>query len=156
VTTERRPYRILLAEDSAGDVGLVRIALRDQRLDHILQVVSDGAEAIGIIEAADNDRNVLLDLLLLDMHLPKYDGDEILERLRSTKRYTDLPVVVMTSTRAPQDCERAQKYAPTFYFRKPSSLDEYRHLGVIVFDILAGRSPSEFAPSPLENKGGKA
>ena len=68
---ESNPYHILLAEDSAADVGIVRIALRDQNLNHILHVARDGEEAIAFIEKADNDSKAPgPDLLLLDMHLP--------------------------------------------------------------------------------------
>ncbi|HLK69082.1 MAG TPA: response regulator [Bryobacteraceae bacterium] len=142
MVTEARPYQILLAEDSAADVGIVRIALRDQGLDHVLHVARDGEEAISFIEKADNDRKSPgLDLLLLDMHMPKYNGEEILKRLRSTERYAQIPVVVMTSSDAPADHERAQKHAALFYFRKPSRLDEFIQLGVIVRDILIKNKP---------------
>ena len=100
---ETRRYQILLAEDSAADIGIVRIALRDQNLDHILHVARDGEEAIAFIENADNDaKSPGPDLLLLDMHLPKYDGEAILKRLRSTERYAQTPVVVMTSFGRPR------------------------------------------------------
>jgi|SRR5581483_4444983 len=139
-------YHILLAEDSAADVGLVRLALRDQNLDHVLHVARDGEEAIAFIEKADNDSNAPgPDLLLLDMHLPRYSGEQILQRLRSTERYAQTPVVVMTSSSAPEDEERAQKHAALFYFRKPSRLDEFIHLGVIVRDILARKTPGPSA-----------
>src|ERR1041385_3975476 len=112
MATETRPYQILLAEDSAADVGIVRIALRDQNLNHILHVARDGEEAIAFIERADNDpRAPGLDLLLLDMHLPRYNGEEILQRLRSTEHYAQTPVVVMTSSDTPEDQDRAQKNA---------------------------------------------
>ena len=55
MATETRPYQILLAEDSAADVGIVRIALRDQGLDHVLHVARDGEEAISFIQNADKD-----------------------------------------------------------------------------------------------------
>src|ERR1041385_5606752 len=139
---QTRPYQILLAEDSVADVGIVRIALRDQGLDHVLHVARDGEEAITFIEQADNDRKVLgPDLLLLDMHLPKFNGAEILERLRSTELYAQIPVVVMASSDAPQDHDRAQKHAALFYFRKPSRLDEFIQRGVIVRDILTRKKP---------------
>lgn len=138
--TGNRPYHILLAEDSAGDVGLVRIALRGQNLDHVLHVARDGEEAIAFIEAADNDSKAAgPDLLLLDMHLPRYSGEQILQRLRSTERYAQTPVVVMTSSAAPEDFERAQKHAALFYFQKPSRLEEFIQLGAIVRDILIGK-----------------
>ncbi len=136
------PYHILLAEDSAADIGIVRIALRDQGLDHVLHVARDGEEAINFIQRADKDRKAPgPDLLLLDMHLPKYNGEEILKSLRSTEFYAQIPVVVMTSSDAPADHDRAQKHAALFYFRKPSRLDEFIQLGVIVRDILTKNKP---------------
>jgi CheY-like chemotaxis protein len=157
MATEPRPYQILLAEDSAADVGIVRIALRDNGINHVLHVARDGAEAIAFIEKADSDREAPgPDLLLLDMHLPKYNGEEILKRLRSTELYAQTPVVVMTSSDAPQDRDRAQRHAALFYFRKPSRLDEFIQLGVIVRDILTGKEPSIVGPAGLGAKGGAA
>lgn len=142
MATETRPYQILVAEDSAADVGIVRIALRDQDLDHVLHVARDGEEAISFIQKADNDRKAPgPDLLLLDMHLPKYNGEDILKCLRSTEFYAQIPVVVMTSSDAPADHDRAQKHAAMFYFRKPSRLDEFIQLGIIVRDILTKPNP---------------
>src|ERR1044071_6675095 len=98
VATQDHRYHILRAEDSAADVGIVRIALRDQKLNHVLHVARDGEEAIAFIEKADNDTKAPgPDLLLLDMHLPRYSGEEVLKRLRSTEHYAQTPVVVMTS-----------------------------------------------------------
>jgi CheY-like chemotaxis protein len=154
---EPRPYQILLAEDSAADVALVRIALRDQNLDHVLHVARDGEEAITFIEKADNDSKLPgPDLLLLDMHLPKYDGEAILKVLRSTERYGQIPVVVMTSSDAPQDHDRAQKHAAMFYFRKPSRLKEFIQLGLIVSEILTGKKPVTIGAAGAAERGDAA
>src|ERR1700722_575148 len=142
MVSETQPFQILLAEDSAADIGIVRIALRDQGLDHVLHVARDGEEAISFIEKADKDRKAPgPDLLLLDMHLPKYNGEEILKCLRLTEYYAQIPVVVMTSSDAPAAHDRAQKHSALFYFRKPSRLDEFIQLGIIVRDILTGKKP---------------
>jgi|SRR5579872_5151469 len=143
VKTHDHPYHILLAEDSAADVGIVRIALRDLKLNHVLHVARDGEEAIAFIEKADNDTKAAgPDLILLDMHLPRYNGEEILQRLRSTERYAQTPVVVMTSSLAPEDQDRAQKHAALYYFRKPSRLEDFIQLGAIVRDILTRNGPA--------------
>lgn len=137
IASKGSSYHILLAEDSAADIGVVRLALRDQNLDHVLHVARDGEEAIAFIEKADRDTKAPgPDLLLLDMHLPRYNGEEILKRLRSTERYAQTPVIVMTSSTAPEDLDRAEKHAVLIYFRKPSRLDEFIQLGAIVRDIL--------------------
>jgi CheY-like chemotaxis protein len=90
-------FNILIAEDNAADVGLVREALRAHEVDCDLHVASDGSAAISFIREMDADpRSPLLDLVLVDMHLPKRDGEDILRCLRSTERYGQVPVVVMT------------------------------------------------------------
>jgi DNA-binding response OmpR family regulator len=75
------------------------------------------------------------------MHLPKYNGEEILKRLRATERSAQTPVVVMTSSDTRRDHDLAEKHATPVYFRKPSRLDEFMQLGVIVRDILSGTTP---------------
>lgn len=143
MSNESGPYHILLAEDSAADVGIVRLALRDQDLNHILHVARDGEEAIALIEKADGDSKAPgPDILLLDMHLPRFNGEQILQRLRSTGRYAQTPVVVMTLSLAPEDQDRAQKHAALYYFRKPSRLDKFIQLGVIVRNILVSKTPA--------------
>jgi CheY-like chemotaxis protein len=155
--TETRPYQILLAEDSAADVGIVRIALRDQNLDHVLHVARDGEEAIRFIEKAVRDSKAPgPDLLLMDMHLPRYNGEAFLKRLRSTDRYAQIPVVVMTSSDAPQDHDTAQKHAAIFYFRKPSRLEELIQLGVVVREILTGKKPLSIAEAEPAKRGDAA
>ena len=157
MTPQDRPYHILLAEDSAADVGLVRLALRDQNLNHILHVARDGEEAITFIEKADNDAKAPgPDLLLLDMHLPKYDGEAVFKRLRSTEHYAQIPVVVMTSSDAPQDHDRAQRHAALFYFRKPSRLEEFIQLGLVVREILTGKKPFTTAAAGPAERGDAA
>src|SRR3569833_2702505 len=136
-----RPYGILIAEDSAADLCFVCLVLERQDLDHVLHVARDGAEAIAFIENADNHRRAPgFDILLLDMHLPKYSGEDILKRLRSTERYAQTPVVVMTSSDAEEDRHRAEKHAAHFYFRKPSRIAEFMSLGDVVGDILRAQA----------------
>ena len=143
IHADRRTYHILLAEDCSADVGIVRIALRGQNLDHVLHVAKDGEEAIGYILEADRHLNApCFDLVLLDMHLPKHDGEEILKCLRSTECYAQTPVVIMSASDAPGDHEKAQEHGALIYFRKPSALAEFAVLGKIVRDILTGSEPA--------------
>src|SRR6185369_18088842 len=92
------PFEILIAEDNPADVALVREALALQNVDCVLHVLRDGEAALSLLDRLDNDPNQPpVDLLILDMHLPKYDGEEVLNRLRSTRHYAQTPVIVMTS-----------------------------------------------------------
>lgn len=137
--------KILIAEDSSGDVFLVREALLEYGITCALHVVRDGAQAIAFIENLDrNPHEPCPDVVLLDMHLPLHDGEEILEKLRSAESCAQTPVVIMTASDSPRDKQAAQKHAALHFFRKPSSLAEYMQLGGIIKNILDTRP----CPSP--------
>jgi CheY-like chemotaxis protein len=137
--TEPKPFEILLAEDNLADVALVREALRTHEVDCVLHVIRDGAQVIHWLDNLDSDpTSDSLDLLLLDMHLPKFDGQDILKRLRSTERYAQTPVVVMTALDSRLVGDQAVGHAALVYFRKPSTLSEFMRLGSIVRQVLAG------------------
>jgi CheY-like chemotaxis protein len=128
---------ILLAEDNPADILLVREALADRAIAYQLQVVSDGEKAVEFIARIDRDSTLFCPkLLLLDLHLPKRDGEEILRCLRSSERCGLTPVVVMTSSDAPRHMEMAAKNAALHYFRKPTSLEEFMKLGDVVKEII--------------------
>ena len=148
MTTSKNDCEILLAEDSAADVALVREAFKEHGVACALHVVRDGAQAISFIERRDSDAaEPCLDLLLLDMHLPKRDGEDILRALRSGERCGQTPVIVMTSSASPYDQQAAEKHAALHYFRKPSSLSEFMQLGVIVKRVLADHKPDSLGRS---------
>lgn len=135
--------KIVLMEDNPADVKLVRMALQGAGLDCSLRVIDDGNQALAFIEALDvKPGAVSIDLLLLDMHLPKHDGEDILKRLRSLEHCAQTPVVIMTASDAPEDHNLAQKHAAMYYFRKTASLDQFMQLGMIVRDILARMRPA--------------
>ena len=70
-----------------------------------------------------------LDLVLLDLNLPKRDGWEVLEELRSVTGKHSVPVVILSSSSAPQDVARAESLGVLKYIRKPSTLDEFMAIG---------------------------
>lgn len=131
------PY-ILLAEDNAGDVLLVCEALKQHGISHAIEILSDGDQAIRFIEGLDRDsKSPCPELFLLDMHLPKKDGNSILRQLRASERCGQTPVVILTSSDSPRDYENATRHAALHYFRKPSTLDKFMELGGVVKSILA-------------------
>jgi CheY-like chemotaxis protein len=130
------PY-ILLAEDNAGDVLLVREVLKQHGISHSIEVLSDGDQAFRFIDDLDRDsKSPCPELFLLDLHLPKKGGDLILRHLRASERCGQTPVVILTSSDSPRDYERATRHAPLHFFRKPSSLDAFMELGEVVKSIV--------------------
>jgi len=137
VSAETKPFEIVLAEDNPADAELVRMALKEHHVHCTLRVLRDGAKAVELLESLDTDpKSPPLDLLLLDMHLPKLDGAEILHRLRSTERHGQMPVIVLSGLNSPMIEETATRHAALFYFRKPSSFEEHMQLGGIVRGVL--------------------
>jgi CheY-like chemotaxis protein len=80
------------------------------------------------------------DLLLLDLHLPKLDGKEVLRQIRASEKCGQIDVVVMTASDAPSDQEAAERNAAVHYFRKPSNLSQFLQLGKIIKDVLKRES----------------
>lgn len=140
MTMDTRTFQVLLAEDRPEDVELVRMALKEHRVQCTLHVIRDGAKVIKWINGLDSDPSApALDLCLLDMHLPKRGGEDILKRLRSTKHHSHTPVIVMSGISAPYIEEAVAKNAAVVFFQKPSNLDEYLRLGSIVQNLLQKR-----------------
>jgi len=149
MTTEQnaRPALILLAEDNRGDVRLILHAFQEHCVEHELLLMEDGEKAIEYIERTDGDNNAQCpDLVMLDLNLPKKDGEQILERMRTSQKYAHTPVVVLTSSDSPQDRAMAKKLGAIKYFQKPSDLEEFMNIGALVKGILSSRTESP-APS---------
>jgi CheY-like chemotaxis protein len=126
----------VLAEDNPGDVFLIRRALDSQSLSYDLVVARDGAEAIRYVdEAADGNRRI--DLLLLDLNLPKRDGSEVLSELRTHTNLAKVPAIVLTSSSSPQDRERCLRLGANRFFQKPSDLVHFMEIGKLIKDLLA-------------------
>jgi DNA-binding response OmpR family regulator len=151
------PFQILIAEDNPADVALVREALKLHHIDAVLHVLSDGEQALTLLDSLDRDPKLpRVDLLILDMHLPKHDGEDVLKRLRSTEHYAQTPVIVMTAHASTRTEAQATKHAAMFYFRKPSTLNELSELGSMVRDVLAqDRGEASNAATREWNAGGK-
>ena len=118
---------VLLAEDDPDDVLLTQIAFEKARLANPLQVVRDGEEAIAYLKGegryADRDRFPPPILLLLDLKMPKLNGFQVLEWLRSQPRLRRLPVAVMTSSDHDPDAARAFELGADSYLNKPPNAE---------------------------------
>jgi CheY-like chemotaxis protein len=137
-----RMSRILVAEDNPADVYLIRAALQEHGVDLPLQVAADGREVLQIIGQLESMAETQLDLIILDLNLPRHDGIEILQRLRESERLGGVPVVVLTSSDSPRDRILASELGAASYLRKPSSLEQFLGLGA-VFKELLGRVGSQ-------------
>jgi DNA-binding response OmpR family regulator len=153
----KEPFEILIAEDNPADVALVREALKMHDIDCVLHVLRDGEQALTLLNSLDKDPKMpRIDLLILDMHLPKHDGEDILKQLRSTEHYAQTPVIVMTAQSSIRTEAQAMKNAALFYLRKPSTLDELSQFGAVVRNVLdSSNGRGRQTPLGQEKAGGK-
>jgi CheY-like chemotaxis protein len=114
--------RILLVEDNPGDVRLTREAFRDCRVPVKIDVVMDGDAAIKHLTSGTNERP---DLILLDLNIPKRDGREVLQAIKSDADLRSIPVVVLTTSTAEQDIMRTYDLHVNAYINKPVDFDKF-------------------------------
>jgi CheY-like chemotaxis protein len=128
----------MLVEDNPGDVFLIRRALDAEDLEYDILLARDGVEAICyVMEAAQGGREI--DLLLVDLNLPKRDGAEVLEQLRLQENLGKVPAIVLTSSNSPQDRQRCMRIGADRYFHEPSDLASFMELGRVAKDLIEGR-----------------
>jgi CheY-like chemotaxis protein len=129
--------RILLVEDDPRDVELTLTALDDYKLANEVVVCRDGQEALDYLYARGkfSDRaNENPAVILLDLKLPKVDGLEVLQQIKSDERLRLIPVVMLTSSHEEKDMMRSYKLGVNAYVVKPVDFHEFinavKELGV--------------------------
>jgi two-component system response regulator len=113
----------LLVEDDPRDVEFTLTAFKAAKLANPVQVASDGAKALSLLGVTDRAArikdNSLPQLVLLDLHLPKIHGLEVLRRIRGESRLKQLPVVVLSASRSDRDIQEAVRMGANAYLIKP-------------------------------------
>jgi two-component system response regulator len=141
---------ILLVEDNPNDVELTLHALRRHNLANQIHVVRDGVEALEFIFGANRETADNLSLpprvILLDLKLPKINGLEVLQRLKSDPRTRVIPVVVLTASREERDVVESYQLGVNSYIVKPIDFDQFvsamRTLGM--YWLLLNQPPAGF------------
>jgi len=138
MTDITREAEILLVEDNPDDVELTLHALRSEKLCNGIQVARDGEEALDFLFCrgayADRSFDRPVQLVLLDLKLPKVGGLDVLRALKSDPRTRRIPVIILTSSREESDLIRSYDLGANSYAQKPVDFEEFRaairHLGL--------------------------
>jgi chemotaxis family two-component system response regulator Rcp1 len=121
-----KEIEILLVEDSPGDVRLTVEALKEAKVHNRLSVVRDGVEAMEFLQKKEPFKSVIRpDLILLDLNLPRKDGREVLAEIKSDPKLRQIPVVVLTTSRAEEDVLRAYDLHANCYITKPVDFEQF-------------------------------
>ncbi len=129
---------ILLVEDNPDDVKLTLRALKKSNIMNEIVIADDGVEAIdylfGTGKHTGRNTNLMPQLILLDLKMPKMDGLEVLQKIRADERTRLLPVVVLTTSNEDKDRIESYKLGANSYIRKPVDFNQFaeavRQLGL--------------------------
>ena len=123
--------RILLVEDSEDDQALTLRALSEAKVEADITIARDGAEALEYLFAtgsfAGRNPDELPTVILLDLKLPKVDGLEVLDRIRTDERTKLVPVVILTSSAEESDLVKSYQGGASSYVRKPVDFDSFQN-----------------------------
>ena len=120
------PAKILLVEDNPGDAELAKEALESSKFINELYIVDDGVKALDFLYKRGPYPDVPRpDLILLDLNLPKKDGREVLEEIKTSETLKTIPVVILTTSRADADIMKSYKLHANCYINKPLDLNQF-------------------------------
>lgn len=124
--TSARPVEVVLVEDNPGDALITEEAFEQAKVAINLVVCEDGPSALAHLErATERDGPTLPDLILLDLNLPGMSGIQVLEHIRNHDGLVHIPVIVMTSSTAPEDVLASYRAHANSFISKPVRPQEF-------------------------------
>jgi len=132
--------RILVIEDNGSDVFLLNRALKKQDLRFELVHLLDGATALAFIRRQGPYADAAIpNLILLDLNLSKYTGEDILHEIRNARYLDGVPVCVWSSSRSRRDEALLKDLGVAQFITKPAGLDQFMEIGKTIKDLLVGQ-----------------
>jgi two-component system, chemotaxis family, response regulator Rcp1 len=123
MTYAKSSIEILLVEDNPGDVELTQIAFREAKVRNPLRVVADGVQAMAYLRQEPPFEDAMRPgLILLDLNLPRVDGCEVLQTVKSDPDLRRIPVCVISSSRQDSDVLRSYDLHANSYISKPVAI----------------------------------
>ena len=130
VSKRIKPLEILLIEDNQGDIRLTKEAMKEAKIINNLNVVEDGMEALAYLRKKGKFKGVNRpDLILLDLNLPKKNGREVLAEIKQDKNLKQIPVVILTVSKAEEDIIKSYELHANCFITKPVDMDQFIKVG---------------------------
>lgn len=144
--TKHQAVEILLIEDNDSDAELTLLALQEYRFSNSICRLTDGQEALDYLFAgvAEGTNPALPKLILLDLKLPRVDGLQVIQAVKTDPRTRAIPVVVLTSSTEEPDIKISYQLGANSYIVKPVDFDKFmesvKNLGL--YWLLLNQSPA--------------
>lgn len=141
---QSKPITILLADDDPDDRMLTRDAFEESRIRNTLETVADGEELMNYLlhrgEYSGENAKPHPSLILLDLNMPRKDGREALKEIKASPELRNIPVVVLTTSKAEEDIFRTYDLGVNSFIIKPVTfdglVDVVKTLGKYWFEIV--------------------
>jgi two-component system, chemotaxis family, response regulator Rcp1 len=131
---------VLVIEDNVSDVFLLERALNKQDLRVELIHLADGDQALAFVRREGAFSHVASpSLILIDLNLPKHNGEDILREIRGARHLSGIPVCAWSSSQSQQDQALLMELGVARFVTKPLGLDQFMEIGKIIKDLLAAR-----------------
>ncbi|MFH1867415.1 MAG: response regulator [Candidatus Omnitrophota bacterium] len=123
------PIDILIIEDNETDVKIALRAFKKIKQKSNVYIVNNGEEALNFIhnegEYKDRDKFPTPDIILLDINMPKMDGFQFLQIIKKDTEYSNIPVIMLTTSRNEDDIAKSYEYGAASYIQKPVSYENF-------------------------------
>lgn len=124
---------ILLVEDNESDVRLTQEAFCENKSKHEIVPLPDGVEAMEYLRKTGPFKGARRpDLILLDLNLPRKDGREVLQEIKSDPDLKRIPVIVLTTSSADEDINKCYDLHANCYVKKPVNLDDFYRIAELI------------------------
>jgi DNA-binding response OmpR family regulator len=131
---------VIVIEDNVSDVFLLERALNKQDLRVELIHLADGDQALAFVRREGVFSHVASpSLILIDLNLPKHNGEDILREIRGARHLSGIPVCAWSSSQSQQDQALLMELGVARFVTKPLGLDQFMEIGKIIKDLLAAR-----------------
>jgi DNA-binding response OmpR family regulator len=131
--------QILVIEDNVSDVFLLNRALKKQDFRFELVHLTTGAQALSFIRRQGIYAGAPApNLILVDLNLSRYSGEDILREIRSARHLAGIPICVWSSSRSLRDEAMLKDIGVCRFMTKPSGLDHFMEIGGVIKGVLAG------------------
>jgi DNA-binding response OmpR family regulator len=128
---------VLVIEDNVSDVFLLERALNKQDLRVELIHLADGDQALAFVRREGAFSHVASpSLILIDLNLPKHNGEDILREIRGARHLSGIPVCAWSSSQSQQDQALLMELGVARFVTKPLGLDQFMEIGKIIKDLL--------------------
>lgn len=130
------PIHILLVEDNEGDILLTTEALKEGRIQNETSVVKDGAAAMEFLLQSGKYKNARRpNLILLDVNLPKLNGIEVLQKIKTHETLRTIPVIMLTTSSAESDVYKSYLEHANCYITKPVDITRFLDIVTSIEDF---------------------